>query len=111
MAGPRRPDFLPVENIVAVAAFCEGDDRARVGAARGLGDAECLKAQAPDAILAGTASFCSALPCLRRIPIVYICAWQAALLQPARCNSSRIATAAESGRPLPPLFLRHEAAR
>ncbi len=34
--------------------------------------------------------------------MMYICAWQAAPLQPARWISSRIAAAAAIGRPEPP---------
>ena len=34
--------------------------------------------------------------------MMYICAWHAAALQPARWISSRIAAAPESGRPAPP---------
>jgi hypothetical protein len=34
--------------------------------------------------------------------MVYICAWQAAPLQPARWISSRIAAAPERGSPAPP---------
>ena len=34
--------------------------------------------------------------------MMYICAWQAAPLQPSDCTVSRIAAAAESGRPEPP---------
>ena len=34
--------------------------------------------------------------------MMYIWAWQAAALQPARWISSRMAPAAESGRPAPP---------
>jgi hypothetical protein len=47
-------------------------------------------------------AFCSALPCFRMVPMMYICAWQAAALQPEAWISSRIAAAAESGRPDPP---------
>ena len=36
------------------------------------------------------------------VPIVYICAWQAAPLQPAQWISSSTAAAAEMGSPLPP---------
>ena len=34
--------------------------------------------------------------------MMYICAWQAAPLQPSACTVSRIAAAADSGRPAPP---------
>ena len=34
--------------------------------------------------------------------MMYICAWHAAPLQPSACTVSRIADAAESGRPAPP---------
>ena len=34
--------------------------------------------------------------------MVYICAWQAAPLQPLAWTSSRIAAATDSGIPLPP---------
>ena len=34
--------------------------------------------------------------------MMYICAWQAAPLQPSACTVSRIAAAADSPRPEPP---------
>ena len=56
----------------------------------------------PLAIFGRYSAFCRSLPCRRMVPMMYICAWQAAPLQPWRCTSSRIAAAAESGRPEPP---------
>ena len=55
--------------------------------------------------------FCSALPCRSTVPMVYICAWQAAPLQPAAWISSMIAAAADMVSPLPPYSSGISAAR
>ena len=46
--------------------------------------------------------FCSSEPWRSTVPITYICAWQAAPLQPDACTSSRMAAAADRPRPAPP---------
>ncbi len=46
--------------------------------------------------------FCASLQWRSTVPMVYICAWQAAPFAPLRWISSRIAAAAESPRPAPP---------
>ena len=56
----------------------------------------------PLAILGRRRSFCSALPCRRIVPIVYICAWHAAELQPEALTSSRMTFAAARPSPAPP---------
>ncbi len=56
----------------------------------------------PLAIRGRKRAFCSALPCRRSVPIVYICAWAAAALQPQALTSSTIAQAAVRSRPAPP---------
>ena len=43
--------------------------------------------------------------------MMYICAWQAAALQPSAWMVSRIAAAADSGRPAPPYSSGISAAR
>ena len=43
--------------------------------------------------------------------MMYICAWQAAPLQPSAWTVSRIAAAADSGRPAPPYSSGISAAR
>jgi hypothetical protein len=56
----------------------------------------------PEAILGRYRRFCSSEPCRSTVPMMYICAWQAAPLQPARWISSRIAAPAETPSPEPP---------
>src|SRR6184192_4065737 len=46
--------------------------------------------------------FCSSLPCLRSVPIVYICAWALAALPPERLISSRMTAASATLSPDPP---------
>ena len=57
---------------------------------------------APEAMPGRYFCFCAALPCRSTVPIVYICAWQAAALQPVSWMVSRMAQPADSGRPAPP---------
>ncbi len=61
----------------------------------------CMRS-APLAIPGSQLRFCSAEPCRSSVPIVYICAWHAAALQPAPWMVSRMAPAAAIGRPAPP---------
>ncbi len=65
----------------------------------------------PEAIWGSHRAFCAALPCRSSVPMMYIWAWQAAPLAPECCTSSRIAAAAESGRPAPPYSSGIRAAR
>ncbi len=46
--------------------------------------------------------FCASLPCRSTVPMVYICAWQAAALQGLSWIVSSTAQAALIGRPEPP---------
>jgi hypothetical protein len=57
---------------------------------------------APAAIGGKYARFCASLPCFSSVPIVYICAWQAAPLQPFLWISSSTALAAPIPSPDPP---------
>jgi hypothetical protein len=74
-------------------ASCAG---CRVGAAGRLGDAEGLQAQRAGGDAGQVALLLLGEPCRSIVPMMYICAWQAAPLQPWRWISSRIAAAAES---------------
>jgi hypothetical protein len=56
----------------------------------------------PAAMAGRYCAFCAGEPCRRIVPMMYICAWQAAPLLPAAWISSRIAAAPESGSPAPP---------
>ena len=55
--------------------------------------------------------FCASLPCRSTVPIVYICAWQAAALHGLSWIVSSTAQAAESGSPEPPYSSGISAAR
>ena len=105
MFGAADPDLLAVDDVAVALAPREGADAGRIGAAGRLGDAERLQAEFAAAIFGRYCAFCSALPCRSSAPIVYICAWHAAPLQPERWISSRIAVAAPSPSPDPPIFL------
>ena len=102
MFGAADPDLLAVDDISVALAPGESADARRVGAAGRFGDAEGLQAQLAAGDPRQIVRFCAALPCRSIVPIVYICAWQAAPLQPERWISSRIAVAAPSPRPEPP---------
>ena len=65
----------------------------------------------PAAICGSQRAFCAALPCRSSVPMVYICAWQAAPLQPAAWISSMMAAAAVMVSPLPPYSSGISAAR
>jgi len=63
---------------------------------------KACRRSSPFAIFGRYFLFCASLQWRSTVPIVYICAWQAAPFAPLRCISSRIAAAAASFKPAPP---------
>ena len=63
---------------------------------------KACRRSSPLAILGRNFFFCSGEPCRRTVPMVYICAWHAAALQPLACIVSRMTAPARIGRPAPP---------
>jgi hypothetical protein len=65
----------------------------------------------PEAIFGRYALFCSSDPCRSRVPMMYICAWQAPELPPERLTSSRMTDASVTPSPEPPYASGIRAAR
>ena len=70
--------------------------------ASGSVTAKACSRSSPDAIPGRKRRFCSSEPCRSTVPIVYICAWQAAELAPERLISSRMTLASRMPSPIPP---------
>ncbi len=63
---------------------------------------KACRRSSPVAIFGRYLAFCAGEPWRSSVPMMYICAWQAAPFAPLACTSSRIAAAKVSPSPLPP---------
>ena len=66
---------------------------------------KACRRSSPLAIFGRYCCFCAAEPCRRMVPMMYICAWQAAPLQPSAWMVSRIAAAADKRQAGAAVFL------
>ena len=65
--------------------FCSGDNLCAIGMTEpevGSVTPKACRRISPLAIFGSQSFFCSGLPCFNTVPMVYICAWQAAPLHP-----------------------------
>ena len=63
---------------------------------------KACRRSSPAAILGRYSRFCASVPCRSTVPMMYIWAWQAAALPPARLISSRMSAASMMPSPPPP---------
>ena len=106
MFGAAGPDLLAVDDVAVLPSRLAKvfSDEVSVPLVGSVTPNACSRSS-PLAICGSHFAFCSSLPCRSTVPMVYIWAWQAPALQPARWISSRIAVARRQFQPGAAIFL------